>query len=112
MALLMRCNGREPSPESVSYGLLYVGAARLRAGAHAGLRSDTLTVGVVAPAGDGAVGLESARVSVTGADLSEMACRRGALAMGVVAPAGNGTIGLEPAGVIPARADLGELACW
>ena len=71
-------------------------------------RRRSLTVDVVPPAGEGALGLESTGVIHAGADLGEGAGRRRGLAVLVQPPAGQGALGLQSAGVIGPRADLAE----
>ena len=56
-----------------------------------------LTVAVVAPAGDGPVGSEGARMPRTQGDGGVLAVGRVGSAVGVVAPAGDGLVGSEGA---------------
>ena len=57
-----------------------------------------------APAVDGAVLSQSARVGVDGTDCYELAGRRSRLAIVIEAPTGEGAVGLDPAGVDPSGA--------
>ena len=64
-----------------------------------------LARGVVAPAGEGAVGLHPTRKLIACADGGESACRRSGLAIGVVAPTGNRAVGPHSHGVFVTRRD-------
>ena len=64
---------------------------------------------VVAPAGDGAVGAQPARMLPAGGDGGELPAGRGRLPLVVVAPAGDGAVGAQPARMRLAGGDGGEL---
>src|SRR5207247_9939520 len=100
----------DPAPPAAPPALVRPAPAGLRPPrAHVGERARRrrrLALGVVSPAGNGAVGLEPTGVLAPRAHLREGARRWRGLAVIVEAPAGDAPVGLEPAGVASTRAQL------
>ena len=69
-------------------------------------------VEVIAPAGDGLVGFDGARMANAGGDGGVLALRGACSTPAVCTPAGDGLVGSDSAGVVIADGDCGVLAWW